>query len=67
MFTTTADVLDIPIAKFITISSNMCRYSGTAEEIIVDYVHNLFLKDKAEEFREDNPNWREAINSQFSY
>ncbi len=35
-----------PLARYITLAANDCGYSGTAEELIVDYVHPLFLKAK---------------------
>ena len=34
--------------------------------MIVNYIHLLLLKDKAEASREDNTNWCKAINGQFS-
>jgi hypothetical protein len=33
-----------PLAKYITLAANDCGYSGKAEELIVTYVHPLFLK-----------------------
>ena len=42
-FPTAADVLAIPIAKFITISANGCGYSGTSEELMANFVHTLLI------------------------
>jgi hypothetical protein len=42
---TVADLMPSPLAKYITHAVNDCGYSGTAEELIVTYVHPLFLKD----------------------
>ena len=63
---TITELLDIPISNYITLAANDCGYSGTAEELTVDYVHPLFLKAKAAESLEDNPNWRQVMNGQFS-
>ena len=58
--------MDSPISNYITLAENDCGYSGTAEELIVNYVHPLFLKAKAAASSEDNPNWRQVMNGQFS-
>ena len=55
-----------PSAKNITLVTNDCRYSGTAEELIVNYVHLLILKAKSAESQEENPNWSEAITGVFA-
>ena len=34
-----------PLENYITLASNYSVYGGTAEELIVNYVHPLFLKD----------------------
>ena len=39
---TVADLMDSPLAKYITLAANDCRYGGTAEELIVNYVHQCF-------------------------
>jgi hypothetical protein len=39
---TVADLLASPLAKYITLAANDCRYSGKAKELIVTYVHPLF-------------------------
>ncbi len=41
---TVADLLASPLAQYITLAANDCGYSGTAEELIVSYVHPLFLR-----------------------
>ena len=63
---TITELLDIPISNYITLAANDCGYSGTAEELIVNYVRPLFLKEKAAASLEDNPNWRQAMNGQFA-
>ena len=59
-------LLDGPISKFINMAANDCGYSGTSKDLIVNYVHSLFLKDKSAASAEDNPNWRQAMNGQFA-
>ena len=57
---TVADLLASPLAKYITLAANDSGYSGTAEELIVTYVHPLFLKAHSAASKADNPSWREA-------
>ncbi len=63
---TIAELLASPLAEFITLAANDCGYSGTAEALIVNYVHPLFLKAKAAASKEDNPNWHDATTGDFS-
>ena len=46
-FQIVADLMSIPLADYITIVANDCGYGGTSEELIVNDVHPLFLKDKS--------------------
>jgi hypothetical protein len=57
---TVAELLDSPLAKYITLAANDCGYSGTVEELIVNYVHPLFLKAHSAASKLDNPSWKEA-------
>ncbi len=57
---TVAELMDSPLAKYITLAMNDCRYSGKAEELIVTYVHPLFLKAHSVASKLDNPGWKEA-------
>ncbi len=41
---TVAELMGSPLAKYITLAANDCGYSGMVEELIVNYVHPLFLK-----------------------
>jgi hypothetical protein len=50
---TVAELMDSPLAKYITLAANDCGYS---EELIVSYVHPLFLKAHSAMSKEDNPN-----------
>ena len=54
------------MAEYITLVANDCGYGGTEEELIVNYVHPLFLKAKSAASREDNTNWREATTGVFA-
>ena len=38
---TVADIMDSPFSNYIILTSNYCGYGGTAEELIVNYVHPL--------------------------
>ena len=40
-------LMSSPLAKYISLATNDCGYGGTAEELIVNHVHPLFLKAKS--------------------
>jgi hypothetical protein len=61
-----ADLLASPLAKYITLAANDCGYSGKAEELIVAYIHPLFLKAYSAASKPDNPSWREATRGKFA-
>ncbi len=63
---TVADLLASPLAEYITLEANDCGYSGKAEELIVTYVHPLFLKAHSAASKADNPSWREATKGKFA-
>ena len=44
-----------PLAKYIKLVDNNYVYGGTVEELILNYVHLLFLKAKSAASWEDNP------------
>ena len=52
---TVADLMDSPLADYVTLAANDCGYGGTAEELIVSYVHPLFLKAHSAASKLDNP------------
>ncbi len=56
---TVTDLMDSPLAKYITLAAHVCGYSGTAEELIVNYVHPLFLKAHAAASKKENPSWKQ--------
>ncbi len=62
---TVAELMDSPLAKYITLAANDCGYGGTAEELIVRYVHPLFLKAHSAVSKEDNLNWDQATQGKF--
>ena len=39
---TVADIMNSALAKYITLTANDCGQGGTAEELIVNYVHPFF-------------------------
>ena len=59
--------MEIMLAWFITLASDDCGYNGTTKELIVNWVHPIFLKDNSETSKEDNTNWNQAINGPFTY
>ena len=63
---TVADLIDSPFFKYITIDANNCGYSGRADDLILSYVHILFLLAKPAKIQEDDPNWREATTGVFA-
>ncbi len=54
------------LAKYITLTANDSGYSGTAKELIISYVHPLFLKAHSVASKADNPSWREATRGKFA-
>ena len=63
---TIAELLESPLGKYITLAANNCGYSGTPEELIVSYVHPLFLKAHSASSKEDNPSWKQATQGKFA-
>ncbi len=55
-----ADLLASLWAKYITLAANDCGNSGTTKELIVTYVHPLFLKAHLAASKAANPSWHEA-------
>ena len=54
-----------PLSKYIHFAANDCGYKGSRYELIANWVHPLFLKAKSEARKEDNPNWKQAMNGPF--
>ena len=63
---TITELLDSPISKFITLAANNCGYEGTTQDLIVNYVHPLFLQSQSSCKSRRNSNWRQAMNGQFA-
>ena len=57
-FIAIVEVLNSPLDKFITFDENFCGYSGYAHDLMVNWVHPLFLKAKVDAIKKDNTNWR---------
>ena len=45
-FPTVDEIMASPLAKYIILATNYFGYGGTAEELIINYVHPLFLREK---------------------
>ena len=54
-----------PLSKFIHFAAMDCGYKGTRRNLVVNWIHPLFLKAKSEASKEDNPNWWQAMNGPF--
>jgi hypothetical protein len=61
-----SDLINSPLSKYITLAANNCGYNGTAEEVMVQYVHPLFLRAHSAASKEDNPEWRKATREKFA-
>jgi hypothetical protein len=61
-----SDLINSPLSKYITLAANDCGYDGTAEELIVSYIHPLFLRAHSAARKMDNPGWREATWGKFA-
>ena len=63
---TIAKLLDSPIYNFVALAENDCSCEGTTEDLIVNYLHLLFLKSKVAASKADNPNLHQSMDGQFS-
>ena len=43
-----------PLDKLVTIAANNCAYSGSTKDLIITWIHPLFLKANAAASKEDN-------------
>ena len=62
---TVQELLDSPLANFITLAAKDCGFAGTSEDLIVNCIHPLILKAKAAASAEDNPTWKQAFEGAF--
>ena len=51
------ELMKSPLTKFITFSANDYGYSGSTKDLIVNWVHQLFLQAKAAASKEDDQTW----------
>jgi hypothetical protein len=61
-----SDLINSPLSEYNTLAANDCGYNWTAEELIVQYVHPLFLRAHSAASKEDNPGWQEATWGKFT-
>ena len=59
---TVEQLLACPLSHFIHFAANKYGDAGSRKELIANWVHSFFLKAKSEASKQDNPNWREAMN-----
>ena len=55
-----------PLSEYITLVANDCGYLGNTKEMIVNWVHPLFLKAKSMGSAENIHNWRQVIEGWFA-
>ncbi len=63
---TVAVFLAGPLEKYITLTANDWGYSGNAKELIVTYVHPLFLEAQTAASKAANPSWCETTRGKFA-
>ena len=59
------DIMKCPLSNFIHFAANDCGYRGTKRNLIVNWIHPLFLRAKSAASKEDNPSWKDAMNGDF--
>ena len=63
---TVQDLLNSPLAKFVNVAASDCGYTGSAKDLIVNWIHPLFLQARSAASKEDNPNYWQAMNGPFA-
>jgi hypothetical protein len=61
-----SDLINSPLSKYITLAANDCGYDGTAEDLLVSYVHPLFLRAHSAASKLDNPGWQKTTRGKFA-
>jgi hypothetical protein len=61
-----SDLINSLLSKYITLAANDCGYDGTVEELIVSYVHPLFLRAHSAASKLDNPGWCKTTRGKFA-
>ena len=59
-------IMNSSLGPFIEFAANDCGYQGRVKELVCNWVHSLFLKAKSAASKEDNPNWWQAMTSEFA-
>ena len=54
------ELMKSTLAKFVSIFAD-CGYYGSIKDLIVNWIHPLYIKTKAAASKEDNPAWWEAM------
>ena len=60
------EALDRHLSKFITFAANDCGCSGSAHDLMVNWLHSFFLKTNAKDSKKNNPNLLQAIIDPFA-
>jgi hypothetical protein len=61
-----SDLINSSLSKYITLAAKDCGYDGTAEELLVSYVHPLFLQAHSAASKLDSPGWQKANRGKFA-
>ncbi len=59
------DIMNCLFSKFIYFAANDCGCCGSRRYFIVTCIHSLFLKAKLAASKDENPNWRDVMESPF--
>ena len=59
------EVLNITLDQIITFAVNDCVYSGSARDLMFNWVQLLFLNSKYAAIKQDNPNLWQDTNDPF--
>ncbi|KAL7481928.1 hypothetical protein ACHAW6_007608 [Cyclotella cf. meneghiniana] len=54
-----------PLSRFIHFATNDCGHSEMRYDLIVNWVHPLFLKAKSNASKIDSPSWKQAMSGPF--
>ena len=55
-----------PLATFVRFYDSYCGYYGSERNLIVNWIHEIFLNSKEAAIKEDNPNWWDTMRISFS-
>ena len=54
------------MSTFIQFAAADCSFNGSIEDMVLNWLNPLIIAVKANKNYEDDPNWNQAMNGQFS-